>query len=329
MVRKLRIFLCELIGVGLLLGWLMWKYPELVETIVPWIALAVALHITWEFIIEPCRAGLTKISRQMPPEVKWIFIILGTILISLFYLREIKAGLTALSTYHAKYEASHAAPSSAPPNEPGTKPPSIPDKPKSVLAVNFNRSIVNFNRDLGRHLPIWVFYPTIQGDAVSPVAAIVYVDITNVSPHLQTISTYHLSVRTRQCPWMELIPIYLHDVKVYWIYDNIREARLMDFTTDGLDYKLADPIPSYQSIHGWLFFDTTTKCEVQGKELQWRLFGETFGGEKYDVLDKWGMVEGKINPRSSSQGQSPGPKLIFPPGKPVDLSSAIIRFFAN
>ena len=51
-MRKLRILVFEVIGLGVLIGWLMWKYPELVDDIIPWVALLVAWHFTWEFVLD-------------------------------------------------------------------------------------------------------------------------------------------------------------------------------------------------------------------------------------------------------------------------------------
>jgi len=45
-MRKFRILAVEVVCLGLLLGWLMWKYPELVDHIIPWVALAVVWHLT-------------------------------------------------------------------------------------------------------------------------------------------------------------------------------------------------------------------------------------------------------------------------------------------
>ena len=51
-MRKFRVLLFEVIGLGLLIAWLLWKYPELVDSIIPWVALAVCWHITWEFVLD-------------------------------------------------------------------------------------------------------------------------------------------------------------------------------------------------------------------------------------------------------------------------------------
>jgi hypothetical protein len=104
MQRKLRVFVCELLGVGVLMGWLFWKYPELVDRYIPWVALLVGWHATWEFIYEPCKVWLGRLTTEMPREVKWIYIAIVVIGLSILYLHWIKEGLTALSVEHQKWE---------------------------------------------------------------------------------------------------------------------------------------------------------------------------------------------------------------------------------
>src|SRR5258708_39104606 len=103
-MRKIRIFLFELIGVGILLGWLVWKYPELVESIIPWIALAVMWHATWEFVLEPSKEGIQRLTKGAPVEVKWIFSIFLFVAASLCYHQGINNALRALADYRARSE---------------------------------------------------------------------------------------------------------------------------------------------------------------------------------------------------------------------------------
>src|SRR6266481_176249 len=89
MWRKLRILFVEVIGFGLVLGWLMWKYPELVDDIIPWIAFFILWHLTWEYVLDtkPVRRLAQSLSRKIKPMVAWplIFLIGGGISIGYWY----------------------------------------------------------------------------------------------------------------------------------------------------------------------------------------------------------------------------------------------------
>jgi hypothetical protein len=105
-MRKLRIFAIEIIVVGLLLGWLLWKYPEFVDSIVPWLALAVAWHATWEFVIDPLRGFLVGSRLRVRP-VGRVVLILIAVGLTIVYWFGIKKGLKSLANYHAKWEQTH------------------------------------------------------------------------------------------------------------------------------------------------------------------------------------------------------------------------------
>jgi hypothetical protein len=51
-MRKLRIFVVELILVGILVGWYIWKFPETLDPLIPWILCAIFGHLTWEIVLE-------------------------------------------------------------------------------------------------------------------------------------------------------------------------------------------------------------------------------------------------------------------------------------
>lgn len=197
-----------------------------------------------------------------------------------------------------------------------------------VLTINYQQSFVNMNRDFFHSLYYWVSYPTLQGRVISPVAVMTYLDITNMSPHPETIRTYSLSIHTRHCDWISLIPIDFRNVSVFFIYNDITKAMPLDFRTNGLNYQLDDAIPSHQSIHGWLIFDTTTKCKLENEELQYRFHGDTFSGNHFDETSAWGSTTlTPLGPRSPF-GHTAGP-IIIRGGDAVDLSKVPPVFFAQ
>lgn len=51
-MRKLRIFVVELVLVAVLVGWYVWKFPETLDPLIPWILWAIFAHLTWEILLE-------------------------------------------------------------------------------------------------------------------------------------------------------------------------------------------------------------------------------------------------------------------------------------
>jgi len=120
-MRRFRIFVAELIGLGLLLGWLMWKYPELVDDIIPWIALLIAWHVTWEYVLDtkPVKRLSARVSKRLNPMIAWPLVFLLGGALSLLYWRGISASLQRLSSIQAARALRHAELSPSPtPNVP-------------------------------------------------------------------------------------------------------------------------------------------------------------------------------------------------------------------
>jgi hypothetical protein len=103
-MRKLRILIAEVIGLGLLIAWLMWKYPEFVDSVIPWVALLVIWHFTWEFILdtEPFRRGSAVLGKRINKMLIWplVFVLGGGI--SLLYWVGINKSLIRLASLAKK-----------------------------------------------------------------------------------------------------------------------------------------------------------------------------------------------------------------------------------
>ena len=99
-MRKLRIFGAEVVGVGILLGWLFLRHPDIFDSVVPWTALAVMWHITWEFILDlkPVRAHAGTVIKRCG-KMAWIVVFTIGGLISIFYWYSIKTALTDLAQH--------------------------------------------------------------------------------------------------------------------------------------------------------------------------------------------------------------------------------------
>src|SRR6266852_2443043 len=88
-MRKLRIFIVELILVGAFVAWIYEKLPHLVGSIIPWIVFAILWHLTWEIFLE---ADWTKrkarIAHAKGGRMSWMiaFCIGGLISIGFLYM---------------------------------------------------------------------------------------------------------------------------------------------------------------------------------------------------------------------------------------------------
>ncbi|MGA7895768.1 MAG: hypothetical protein WCA49_21315 [Candidatus Sulfotelmatobacter sp.] len=190
------------------------------------------------------------------------------------------------------------------------------------------RALINMNREFNASLPIWVRYASGHGDSISPVAVALYLDITSHLPRQDKIQDYSAAVQTRQCGWTYLSPIRMRSTKPYWMA-SVLQARPMDFTGNGLEYKFENYIPAYGTVSGWLFFDSRVKCQISlGQPVRYRITFHTFGGKTFDkespstVLSNTSIIPG------ISKANMTGPTFALLPGL-EDLSKAYVKFYSD
>jgi len=86
----------------------MWKYPELVDPIVPWVALAVAWHITWDVLdARSVRHGAVALAKRGNRMAIWILVFAVGGAVSLLYWYGIHKSLRRLAQAHEAYETKH------------------------------------------------------------------------------------------------------------------------------------------------------------------------------------------------------------------------------
>src|SRR6266567_1494337 len=100
MLRKLRILFIEVGGFGLLIAWLMWKYPELIDDVIPWVALVIVWHVTWEYILDTptFRRWAFALGKKTKPMIAWSLVFLLGGSVSLLYWKGIDKSLRRLSS---------------------------------------------------------------------------------------------------------------------------------------------------------------------------------------------------------------------------------------
>src|ERR1700694_3516403 len=105
----------------------------------------------------------------------------------------------------------------------------------------------------------------------------------------------------------------LEDVQVFWTYEGLARARRLDFTSNGLDYFLKQPILKHRTISGWWFFDSPVSCDIrEGETVKYRIHLETFAGVPYDTT----LLRLVANKRGEarSEGTPTRPPFLVPPG---------------
>src|SRR5579862_3746231 len=100
-MKRLRIFLVEILFVPIILGWLFFQYPEVFEMAVPWITLAVLLHLTWEFVVDPLKEMLVAAWRVLG---RWAWVVFTTValVVAALYLLGIESVMIDLA-YNYKH----------------------------------------------------------------------------------------------------------------------------------------------------------------------------------------------------------------------------------
>jgi hypothetical protein len=97
-MRKLRIFIVELVLVGLLVAWIFWKFPNLVDRVIPWILVAILWHLTWEIASESItvRSWIVDSAGRLG-RMSWIVVFLVGGCLSLIYLRSARTAISELA----------------------------------------------------------------------------------------------------------------------------------------------------------------------------------------------------------------------------------------
>ena len=136
-MRKLRIFVVEGILAALLVGWYIWKFPETLEPVIPWILWAICAHLTWEVVLEreAVKSYICGVTRKENKNyMVWVvaFVLGGSI--SICYLvvaRRAVAKLNELGKSHELQPVPAADMKSPKPEnpQPPTKEPNSPVKP--------------------------------------------------------------------------------------------------------------------------------------------------------------------------------------------------------
>ena len=120
-MRKLWKFVVELILVAIVVGWLLIKYPATIDSVIPWIALAILWHLTWEVVLQSqfVKSWSIAVKRKLGI-MAWVVAFVAGGLISVGYLASVKGGLAKLDAIGAKNKQgaeTHSGSVEKPPSE--------------------------------------------------------------------------------------------------------------------------------------------------------------------------------------------------------------------
>src|SRR5271157_4429242 len=109
MFKKPYIFIIELIVVALVVGWMLYSFPDIVGRYIPFLVLVVVWHLSWEIVKHDSVKALLLSS----PVARWnrmfvyglIFIAGG--LLSILYWWGITKGLSELATAENAFRVTH------------------------------------------------------------------------------------------------------------------------------------------------------------------------------------------------------------------------------
>ena len=70
-------FIVEIILAAAVVGWLLLKYPESFDHVIPWFIFAILWHMTWEYILQwqPIRTAATN-AFQKGKKMSWAVVML-------------------------------------------------------------------------------------------------------------------------------------------------------------------------------------------------------------------------------------------------------------
>jgi hypothetical protein len=116
---------------------------------------------------------------------------------------------------------------------------------------------------------------------------------------------------------------------VYWIYGiptGLKDAGLLDFSSNGLDQLLrGKPISPNDPVRGWIFFRRPAKFNgTEGTTVQYRFKAEDTVGNKYEATTEPRRIEREVQPTHDIQPNAP--ELKFSAAH-LDISGVKIKFW--
>lgn len=136
---------------------------------------------------------------------------------------------------------------------------------KKGLIVSFRTEYIDMSRSID-HSAFWILYKSAFGDAISPVALVAFMDVTNPTRRSITVSTYTMAIKTESCGWTYLTPIDTRAVDhLLWGLNGLGAAGVLDMKElpyPSFNYLWTTAISRGSTENGFLLFDTNVQCQT-------------------------------------------------------------------
>jgi hypothetical protein len=127
-MQYFRKFLIEIIGVPIILAWLFFRVPEAFDAAIPWVALVVVWHITWEFVLDTkiVRGRAVVLGKRVNHVMIWFVVFVFGGLVSLAYWKGINKSLMRLASIANTHKAQRVTDGTSGESETGSKDAGMP-----------------------------------------------------------------------------------------------------------------------------------------------------------------------------------------------------------
>jgi hypothetical protein len=210
--------------------------------------------------------------------------------------------------------------------QPGKEPP-VGTPP---FAITITTTFVNLAPALDQSA-FWVVYRSGYGDTISPVPIALFMTIANRQDVGSTIQNYSVKARTRNCDWIDLIPIPTRIGKFFGLGGpgTFQNALLIDLSRNGLDVRLeGQAIEPHESAVGWLAFDSTSECRTPPREaVSFKVFLKDTVGVSYEYTSPFSTITREVPPPSSSADVQA--TSLFFTGEKIDVSKFHLKRYID
>src|SRR5216683_2350630 len=99
-MKALRVFMFDIVAPGVIIGWLLWKYPEVLDSVIPWLAFGILWHLTLEILDTDYLKNKTKnlYSKWGKRPMTWLIVFCVGGVVSIGYWYSIRWSLEKLAT---------------------------------------------------------------------------------------------------------------------------------------------------------------------------------------------------------------------------------------
>ena len=232
-MKVLRIFIFDIVAPAVIIGWLLWKYPEQVSALIPWLAEGVLCHLTIEvFETSFLKTRLNAVfERGGTRFMIWILVFCLGGIVSTAYWFSIQKGLAKLASLNKVHEPTTE-------KQPGK--PLPPNAPRSFVELEEAKRRLEFDPD---KVTLHDLFATDFSSSETVYPQTWHLEaLSKPKIDIESIVAWRLSEGT------ELIAFYIpytketHDICVSWVAHHFKEI-MQDKHKFGVEQKIPGQSP--------------------------------------------------------------------------------------